>query len=229
MRMRKKPNLDKRLAKCEHLMVAEPEANRGRWNADKDELRVEIGCGKGSFTLKTAIANPNIKIVAIERITGALLLALEKVNNADVNNVIFINKDANRFNDYFADSELDGIYINFCDPWPKSRDAKLRLTSPGFLRRYATALKDNGKIYFRTDNLPLFEWSVDQFKEEGWDIIELTNDAHNEIQTDYEAKFSEEGIKINMLTAVKVAGTKSTADGDVPRLRNSALSDARGC
>ena len=229
MRMRKKPNLEKRLNACQELLVTEPENNKGLWKEKFEKLAAEIGCGKGSFTLKTAMSMPNTRLVGIERIDGALLLALEKIKDAGLKNVIFFRRDAVNLCDYFDESEVDTCYINFCDPWPKSRDAKLRLTSPNFLRKYATILKENGTVEFRTDNLPLFEWSLEQFKNEGWELSNISFDAHNEIKTDYEARFVEEGIKINMLTARKNEETKSTKDGEVPRLRDAALRDARLC
>ena len=133
----------------------------------------------------------------------------------------------------FAPGEVDRIYINFCDPWPKSRDAKFRLTAPAFLRSYADALPIGGEIHFKTDNAPLFDWSAGIFAEEGWEVKELTHDLHANgpvgIMTDYEAKFYAEGLKINRLVAVKTEKTKTTAAGEPPRLRNAALSDARNC
>ena len=128
--------------------------------------------------------------------------------------------------------EAARIYINFCDPWPKSRDAKLRLTAPAFLRMYADALPLGGEIHFKTDNTPLFDWSVEQFTAEGWELSELTHDLHKDgavgVMTDYEAKFYAEGLKINRVVARKTAATLGTTAGVVPRLRNASLNDARG-
>ena len=222
--MRKKPNLDRRLAECEKYIVSDPLAMKGRWG---DNLRAELGCGKGSFTFRTAEAEPDANIIAIERVESALVMAAEKIRKAQLTNVRFISTDAALLPEMFGEGELEIIYINFCDPWPKSRDAKFRLTSPGFLRRYATVLKDGGELRFRTDNLPLFEWSTEQILAEGWEITELTNDADNAIKTDYEEKFFAQGVKINMLTAVRTQNTRSMKDGEVERLRNAALSDAK--
>lgn len=227
MRMRKKPNLEKRMARCESLLETAPETGRGSWQGEYELLSIELGCGKGGFTFRTAQKEENTKLVAIEKIESALVLAMEKAVDAELDNVRFIKGDVAKLNEYFADREADRIYINFCDPWPKSRDAKFRLTAPGFLRSYANVLKDGGELRFRTDNRPLFDWSCEQLKKEGWKITEFTNDAHNEIMTDYEAKFAAEGIPINMLTAVKTSDTKALKDGPVERLRNAALSDAR--
>ena len=127
---------------------------------------------------------------------------------------------------------MDRIYINFCDPWPKSRDAKFRLTAPVFLRIYADVLPPGGQIHFKTDNLPLFRWSLDRFREEGWNLINVSEDLHADgrvgILTDYERRFLQQGIPIRHLIAEKTARTLTGEAGEPPRLRNAALSDARG-
>ena len=128
---------------------------------------------------------------------------------------------------------MDRLYINFCDPWPKSRDAKLRLTAPGFLRLYADVLKQGGEIHLKTDNTTLFDWYVRQLMDEGWALSELTHDLHENgpvgVMTDYEARFYEQGLKINRLVATRTAESRSLSrDGAVPRLRNASLTDARG-
>ena len=145
---------------------------------------------------------------------------------------LFLDADAAKLNELFAPGEIDRIFINFCDPWPKSRDAKFRLTAPGFLRVYCDCLKTDGDILFKTDNLPLFDWSEEQFRKEGWEILSVTRDLHangvHEIMTDYESKFNSEGIPIKKLRAGKTKQTLSTSAGPVARLRNASLSDARG-
>ncbi len=235
MRMRKKPNLIPRMEKCERVQIKQPEALRGKWRAmfpAYDELWLEIGCGKGRFTLGTAQAEPKNMLIAIERVEDAMVTAMERVCDAGVGNVRFISRDALKLREIFSAGEISRIFINFCDPWPKSRDAKHRLTAPGFLRMYADLLPPGGQIHFKTDNLPLFEWSVEQLKNEGWEISELTNDLHGEgecgVMTDYEAKFHAQGVKINRLVAEKTENTKDGASGEPARLRNAALSDARG-
>ena len=228
--MRHKPNLEKRMANCAAVNIGSPEELKGNWLKEFPgfkSLYLEIGCGKGSFTAGLAASETDALIVAIEKVPDAMVMAMEKIVNGALENVRFIDGDAARLSEIFAENEISRIYINFCDPWPKSRDAKFRLTAPGFLRSYANVLKDGGELRFRTDNRPLFDWSCEQLKKEGWKITEFTNDAHNEIMTDYEAKFAAEGIPINMLTAVKTSDTKALKDGPVERLRNAALSDAR--
>ena len=146
--------------------------------------------------------------------------------------VTFIDRDVALLPELFAPGEVDRVYLNFCDPWPKSRDAKHRLTAPGFLRLYADVLAPGGTLRFKTDNLPLFQWSLAQFEAEGWALSEVTNDLHaagvRGVMTDYEAKFHAQGVKINRLVATRTAGTKTTAAGTPERLRNAALSDAKG-
>ena len=235
MRMRKRHNLEPRMEKCAHLMISEPESLRGRWAEEFPEfknIQLEIGCGKGRFTVDTAADMPDTLLVAIEKVPDAMIIAMERINERGLKNVRFIDGDAAKLKEIFENGEIERIYINFCDPWPKSRDAKFRLTAPNFLRRYADILSPAGEIHFKTDNTPLFDWSALQMEKDGWVLKDLTHDLHARgpqgVMTDYEAKFYAEGLKINRLRAVKSAATKSTADGEVPRLHNSALRDARG-
>ena len=235
MRMRKRHNLGPRMEKCAALLIAEPEENRGRWREALpgfDKLYVELGCGKGRFTAGTAEAMPDTLLLAIERVPDAMIIAMERVQAQGLENVRFMDIDAARLPELFAPGEIDRIYINFCDPWPKSRDAKLRLTAPGFLRLYADALGEGGQIHFKTDNTPLFDWSAEQLEAEGWVLSEVTHDLHGRgatgVMTDYEAKFAAEGMKINRLVAAKTSATLGTAAGPLPRLRGASLADARG-
>ena len=235
MRMRKRHNLEPRLEKCAGVITDIPEEMKGRWLADFPacrSLHIEIGCGKGRFTAETAKAEPEALLVALEKIADAMVLATERICREGTENVRFIIGDAKDLREMFADGEAERIYINFCDPWPKSRDAKFRLTFPGFLRLYADILKDGGEIHFKTDNTPLFDWSLEQFEAEGWELRDVTHDLHRNgpvgIMTDYEAKFYAEGLKINRLVAKKTAGTKTTAAGPVARFHDAALTDARG-
>ncbi len=235
MRMRKRHNLAPRMERCAALLIEDGAENRGRWLEafpGYQQIYVELGCGKGRFTAETAAALPDTLYIAIERVPDAMILAMERVQAAGLENVRFLDCDAARLPELFAPGELRRLYINFCDPWPKSRDAKLRLTAPGFLRLYADALAAGGEIHFKTDNTPLFDWSAAQLADEGWAVSELTHDLHADgpcgVMTDYEAKFVAEGKTINRLVAAKTAGTKGSAAGEVPRLRGASLVDARG-
>ena len=235
MRMRKRHNLVPRMEKCAGIMIDDCTAHCGRWLADIpgfERLYIELGCGKGRFTAETAAAAPDTLLLAVEKVPDAMIIAMERVNGRELKNVRFIDGDAARLPEMFGRGEADRIYINFCDPWPKSRDAKQRLTAPAFLRMYAAVLPVGGEIHFKTDNTPLFDWSVQQFTAEGWELHELTHDLHANgpvgVMTDYEAKFYAEGMKINRVVAVRTAATLDTSAGAVARLRNASLSDARG-
>ncbi|MBR1456321.1 MAG: tRNA (guanosine(46)-N7)-methyltransferase TrmB [Oscillospiraceae bacterium] len=235
MRMRKRSNLEARMERCADLLIEQPAALRGQWLRafpDREVLYVELGCGKGRFTADMAEALPRTLLVAVERVPDAMILAMERVRERGLGNVRFLDIDAQKLPELFAPGEVSRIYINFCDPWPKSRDAKLRLTAPGFLRLYADALPVGGQIHFKTDNVPLFDWSVGQLEAEGWSLSELTHDLHANgpvgVMTDYEAKFTASGMKINRLVATRTAATLGTAAGPVPRLRGASLVDARG-
>ncbi len=235
MRMRKKPNLLPRMERASSVLAAEPERNRGVWRAlcpGCVALHLELGCGKGRFTAETAAANPAALLVAVEKVPDAMVVAMERAVAKGLHNVTFVDRDVALLPELFAPGEVDRIYLNFCDPWPKSRDAKHRLTAPGFLRLYADVLREGGELHFKTDNRPLFEWSLEQFTAEGWALSEVTNDLHAEgicgVMTDYEAKFHAQGVKINRLVATKTPETRTTAAGTPERLRNAALSDAKG-
>lgn len=211
MRMRRKPNLIPRMERCAHLLIPDPTARRGSWRALKQncrELHVELGCGKGRFTAETAAQNPDVLFVALERVNDAMVIAMERADRLGLDNVFFLSADASHLAEYFAPGEVDRIYINFCDPWPTKRHAKRRLTAPGFLRLYRDALAPQGSIHFKTDNRPLFDWSVEQFTACGWHLAQLTHDLHRHgptgVMTDYEAKFHQLGTPINRCVAEKL-------------------------
>ena len=235
MRMRRKTNLDSRLENCLELMETAPTELKGKWRqkySGYNSMHLEIGCGKGTFTVKTAEQNPEILMVALEKEQNAMVMAMEKAVQAGTGNVVFIDGDAAKLSEMFAPGEVDLIYLNFSDPWPKSRDAKFRLTAPAFLRSYADVLPLKGEIHFKTDNTPLFNWSCEIMKNEGWELREYTKDLHANgpvgVMTDYESRFYAAGMKINRVVAVKTEKTKDTSAGVPPRIRDAALSDARG-
>lgn len=235
MRMRKRHNLEPRMEKCAGYIIKDSTAHCGRWMQDipdYEKLYVELGCGKGRFTADIAASMPDMLFLAIEKVPDAMIIAMERIRDRELENVRFIDGDAAALTEMFAPGEADRIYINFCDPWPKSRDAKLRLTAPAFLRRYADVLRTGGEIHFKTDNTALFDWSAEQFTAEGWQLSEVTHDLHAAgtvgVMTDYEAKFCAEGMKINRLVAAKTPDTRDSSAGAVPRLRNASLNDSRG-
>ena len=204
MRMRKKPNLIPRMERCAAIQIKDPEGQKGRWRElmpGCTSLRLELGCGKGRFTAETAAANPGVLFIAVERVPDAMIIAMERVSAMGLTNVFFVDADAARLTEYFAPGEVDQIYINFCDPWPSNRHAKRRLTFVGFLMIYRQVLREGGQIHFKTDNSPLFEWSLTQFPEAGFGLSEVTRDLHRDgiqgIMTDYEEKFHNQGVLIN--------------------------------
>lgn len=203
MRMRKKKNLPQRMEKAARVLITSPENERGLWREHFPGYRslyAELGCGKGSFTAKTASELGDRFLVAVEKVPDAMIMAMEKAVAANLENVRFIDMDAERINEVFADGELDRIYINFCDPWPSKKHAKRRLTSPTFLPLYKKALAEGGEIHFKTDNRALFDYSLEQFEQYGWTLSEVTTNLHENgavgIMTDYEAKFYAEGLPI---------------------------------
>ena len=215
MRMRKKPNLVPRMERCAGVLMNEPEALRGRWLntfPGYRELHLEIGCGKGRFTADTAAQNPDIFLAALEKVPDAMVVGMERVTACGLQNVRFLDRDAANLLELFAPGEVARIYINFPDPWKKSRQHKRRLTYPAFLALYSNLLPLGGEIWFKSDNDPLFEWSLEQFESEGWLLKDVTRDLHANgsvgVMTDYEAKFYEQGISISRCVAVKTEDTK---------------------
>ena len=172
VRMRKKPNLQPRMERCASVLETAPEQHRGRWLDDMSrltgrerpfsELHIELGCGKGRFTAGMAEENPDVLFVAIEKVPDAMVVAMERVCASELDNVRFLDRDAALLGEFFAQGEVSRIYINFPDPWPKKKQFKRRLTAPSFQKLCAAALAPGGEIWFKTDNAPLFEWSVEQ-------------------------------------------------------------------
>ena len=204
MRMRKRNNLEPRMEACGAIWLRDAKELRGNSRSQMPqarEVRLEVGCGKGKFTVETAAAEPDVLLIAVERVQEAMLLGMEKALEMGLKNVYFLSLDAAELEEYFADGELDLIYLNFCDPWPRKKNAKRRLTYRTFLRKYQRILKIGGEIHFKTDNAGLFEWSLGEFEACGLEIRALTYDLHRDgpvgIMTGYEEKFYELGTPIN--------------------------------
>ena len=214
MRMRKKPNLLPRMERCRHLLIDTSESplpRRGHWRElmpEATELHLELGCGKGRFTVETAAQNPDVLHIAVERVPDAMVIAMERANELGLTNVFFVDDDARRLDELFAPGEVDRIYINFCDPWPGHRHSKRRLTAVGFLELYRKVLKDGGQIHFKTDNRDLYEWSLFQFPKAAFDLSEVTRNLHENgicgVMTDYEEKFHNMGTPINRCVGTKL-------------------------
>ena len=208
MRMRKKPNLLPRMEKASAVLLSQPEQLRGRWLEaipGYEHLHLELGCGKGGFTCAAAAAAPDTLLAAVERVPDAMVVAMERAVAAQLQNVRFLDTDAVKLPELFAPGEVERIYINFCDPWPKKKQFKRRLTAPGFLDLYRQVLAPRGEIWFKTDNRPLFDWSLETMEAAGLRLSDITFDLHAQgpvgIMTDYEKKFYGEGKPICRLVA----------------------------
>jgi len=203
MRMRRKPNLAARISRCSDYLITEPGALRGSWlnKFGFAELHIEIGCGKGRFTVESAKAEPEVLFAALEKTDNVLVIALERAAEAGLGNIRYINAYADYLTDYFAPGEASRIYLNFCDPWPASRHAKRRLTCRRYLELYSQVLCPGGEIHFKTDNLPLFEFSLSEFELCGYTLLDITRDLHRHgpvgVMTDYEQKFHSQGTAIH--------------------------------
>ena len=215
MRLRNIPRAESTI-QAHPVVIKRPEDQRGCWRqvfGNKRPVRIEIGMGKGRFILNMAKAHPDINFIGIERYSSVLLRAVEKFDTEEfreLKNVRFVCMDARNIADVFAEGEVEKIYLNFSDPWPKARHAKRRLTSVEFLERYEKVLLQGGTVEFKTDNTALFNFSLEQIKEAEWTVQAFTYDLHHNeemnkgnIMTEYEEKFSQRGNPINQLIAVR--------------------------
>ncbi|HOO26985.1 MAG TPA: tRNA (guanosine(46)-N7)-methyltransferase TrmB [Lachnospiraceae bacterium] len=191
------------------FVIHAPEKIKGNWRSEvfqnQNPLQIEIGMGKGQFIMKLAEKNPQINYIGIEKYSSVLLRAIQKMEDKqeELKNLRFIRMDANTITDIFESREVDKIYLNFSDPWPKDRHAKRRLPSKEFLACYRKILKDGAKLEFKTDNRQLFDFAMNEAPAAGWQIEQYTYDLHHEpemakdnIMTEYEEKFSSAGNPI---------------------------------
>ena len=211
MRLRHIPGSEQQIEESP-FVISGPEEFRGQWNmffGNENPLHIEVGMGKGRFITELAAAHPEINYIGIERYTSVLLKAVEKRSLLFLPNLYFLCVDARTLPDIFAEGEVDRIYLNFSDPWPKDRHAKRRLTSPQFMALYDRILAPEGQVEFKTDNMGLFDYSLESIPEAGWTITASTKDLHHSdmaegnILTEYEAKFSAMGNPICKLIAVR--------------------------
>lgn len=216
MRLRNIPGADD-VIKRHPIAVKESKDYKGKWNTlfeNDNPIHVEIGMGKGQFILNLAKRNPDINYIGIERYSSVLLRALEKYDTeefCELTNVRFICMDAMELPDVFDVEEVGKIYLNFSDPWPKARHARRRLTSTVFFAQYEKVLAKEGVVEFKTDNRPLFEFSLEQVEEAGWKLQAFTFDLHHDeimnqgnVMTEYEEKFSAQGNPIHKLIATRI-------------------------
>ena len=198
MRLRRIKNIDEKIKKYEGLIVFDFKDKKGKWCEEfknNHPIYLEIGMGKGNFIIANAVKNPNINYIGCELSDSVIYKAASKVDNLD--NLLMINCDASVLEEVFSQKEIDKIFLNFSDPWPKTRHAKRRLTSEKFLKIYENILKDDGVIEMKTDNRHLFEYSIMKFNEVKWQIEEISLDLHSDkddiIMTEYEEKFVKQG------------------------------------
>lgn len=204
MRLRNKPWAKDKLAEYPQYVIATPELYKGNWNKvfqNDQPLHIEIGTGKGKFITEMAKAHPHINYIGIELFDSVIVTALDRCIEANVPNVKLLNVNAKDLMDYFAKGDVERIYLNFSDPWPKTRHAKRRLTYKDFLKIYESILVDEGEIHFKTDNQGLFESSLKSFSEYGCLLTYVSLDLHRSdfegnIMTEYEQKFSQKGNRI---------------------------------
>ena len=209
MRMRRMRNLEPRMERCAAYRIEDPAAHKGAWRSLKPDctaLWVEVGCGKGKFTAETAAANPDVLLIAVERCREAVVVAMEKAQSMGLTNVFYIDMDVANIEEIFEAAEIDRLFINFPDPWPRKKNAKRRLTHRTFLDKYCRVVRENGEIHFKTDNAPLFEYSLEEFEACGLQVNALTRDLHANgivgIMTGYEEKFHSLGTPINRCEVV---------------------------
>ena len=192
------------------LVIQNITEKKGHWNEifEKEQpLYIEIGMGKGQFILEMARRNPDKNFIGIEKYSSVLVRALEKCEEFSGNNLRFIRMDAETITDVFDIHEISGIYLNFYDPWPKDRHAKRRLTYRDYWNRYNEILKPEGKVIFKTDNRPLFDFSLEEAAAAEWTLESVSYDLHHSpeaegnVMTEYEAKFSSLGHPIHRLVA----------------------------
>jgi tRNA (guanine-N7-)-methyltransferase len=204
MRVRHKPWAKEKIEQHPQYIVDNPEQYKGKWHEvfeNKNPLHIEVGTGKGQFITGMAKANPGINYMGIEIYDSVIITALDRLIEADLPNLRLLNVDANDLAKYFAKNDVDQVYLNFSDPWPKYRHRKRRLTYNDFLKLYEDIMIDGGEIHFKTDNQGLFENSLISFSEYGLLLKYVSLDFHKSdyegnIMTEYEEKFSEKGHRI---------------------------------
>ena len=189
-----------------NYVIHDPQEHKGKWNeifGNEHPIRIEIGMGKGRFIMDLAGMNSDINYVGIEKYSSVLLRGIQKLESDPLPNLYFIRMDAEEITGVFGREEVDRIYLNFSDPWPKDRHAKRRLPSREFLHRYDEILVRDGVIEFKTDNHDLFQFALEELEPAGWHLDQMTEDLHHNeemmkgnVMTEYEERFSSMGNPI---------------------------------
>lgn len=201
MRRRNAKNAHERVLNRDGLMILNPKEYKGKWKElfnNDNPIYLEIGMGKGKFIIEHARRNPNINYIGIEKFEGVIIQACDKIKDGELTNLHLVAGDATNLLEWFEEGEIAKIFLNFSDPWPKSRHAKRRLTYKTYLDMYRKI--SNGEIEFKTDNRELFEFSLMSLNENNWKFLDLTFDLHAReediVTTEYEDKFSAKGNPI---------------------------------
>ncbi|HEQ1099166.1 TPA: tRNA (guanosine(46)-N7)-methyltransferase TrmB [Streptococcus pyogenes] len=209
MRVRKRKGAEEHLANNPHYVILNPEDAKGRWHdvfGNDRPIYIEVGSGKGGFITGMALKNPDINYIGIDIQLSVLSYALDKVLASEVPNVKLLRVDGSSLTNYFEDGEVDMMYLNFSDPWPKTKHEKRRLTYKDFLDTYKRILPEHGEIHFKTDNRGLFEYSLASFSQYGMTLRQIWLDLHasnyeGNVMTEYEEKFSNKGQVIYRVEA----------------------------
>lgn len=209
MRLRNKPYAWDKIKEYPDYVIANPSEHQGKWQevfGNRHPIHMELGTGRGDFIIGMAKQNPDVNFIGIEKYTSVIIDVLEKLLKNPLPNVRLINMDGERIEEVFAANELERIYLNFSDPWPKTRHHKRRLTHANFLSKYKKILQPDGEIHMKTDNQPLFEASLSYLSGFGYGLHNVSLDLHhssfeNNVMTEYEMKFSQKGNRIYRLEA----------------------------
>lgn len=216
MRRRNVKNIDERIQNATNLLIQNPEKEKGNWQKifnNNNPIYLEIGMGKGDFIIEHAKNFPEINFIGLEKYPSVIIQAYDKANKLNLPNLKLISYDADKILEIFKENEIDKIFLNFSDPWPKSRHAKRRLTNHNFLKKYQYILNNLGEIEFKTDNKDLFTYSIVEMNNYQMQFLDLSFDLHHDkeeyiIKTEYEKKFIAKGNNIYFLKA-KFYGTRN--------------------
>lgn len=209
MRVRRRKGAEEHLANNPHFVILKPEDAKGHWQeifGNDKPIHIEVGSGKGAFITGMALQNPDINYIGIDIQVSVLSYALDKVLASGAENIRLLQVDGSSLTNYFADGEIDLLYLNFSDPWPKKKHTKRRLTYKTFLDTYKQILPEHGEIHFKTDNRGLFEYSLASFSQYGMILKQVWLDLHasdfeGNVMTEYEKKFSDKGQVIYRVEA----------------------------
>lgn len=208
MRHRKVKNLEERIEAARSYLVEDAKTHKGHWREyfNRDgKVYLELGCGKGKFLNARAQADPESVFIGIEGLDAVIIRGLERAQESQIANIRFVMEFVNDIRDFFEDQEVDGIYLNFSDPWSKARHAKRRFTYGDTLMKYKQILKPGGFVAFKTDNEELFEFTLEEIERLQIEVVEMSRDLHasdlaaKKFTTEYEEKFHGKGKNINYI------------------------------